>query len=506
MKTVANPTRLEPQHLGPDLRDDRDEHDHRDEDGDGRRERPRRDSRPPGTARAGPATGPRGRRRGPAGTAGPAPIAGVDAPVSELTSTPDLPGAPGAPVLWVQLTEALRFPPRRRRYGSMGAVTEHPQPIFSPLADRRPRDRAARLRRRLGPAAAALRAGAHGRSGRAGAAPARPAGHGRPRRPDRGRAGGAAAHLVPGVAARPAGLAGRRRRRRAGRRAPRRPARGRAGPARVDPRRPPRPWPRTPTARTCGSLVAVLRDGESTCLLRQREHDSDDRVAIGPRHRPRARARAQRHPAGLSPLATPRPRRCTGAACRPGAAAMASTAERASANVDDLDHAAARRGRDPPPRRSWRPARGTTGRRRHARRTASAGCRRSARPCRRWSMVPVPAICVPPVSAPGVSLSKMAEGEHHPRGRPPDVPGVDRHLDREGELRAAAARRAPCARPPRRSWPSHRGGFRPGAAVIATVSPAACFCTAVRTASVLSAGTPSTLDDLVAGLQHTLGR
>lgn len=28
-------------------------------------------------------------------------------------------------------------------------------------------------------------------------------------------------------------------------------------------------------------LVAVLRDGESTCLLRQREHDSDDRVAMG---------------------------------------------------------------------------------------------------------------------------------------------------------------------------------------------------------------------------------
>ena len=28
-------------------------------------------------------------------------------------------------------------------------------------------------------------------------------------------------------------------------------------------------------------LVAVLRDGESTCLLRQRELDSDDRVAMG---------------------------------------------------------------------------------------------------------------------------------------------------------------------------------------------------------------------------------
>ena len=28
-------------------------------------------------------------------------------------------------------------------------------------------------------------------------------------------------------------------------------------------------------------LVAVLRDGESTCLLRQRDHDTDDKVAIG---------------------------------------------------------------------------------------------------------------------------------------------------------------------------------------------------------------------------------
>jgi len=28
-------------------------------------------------------------------------------------------------------------------------------------------------------------------------------------------------------------------------------------------------------------LVAVLRDGESTCLLRQRDHDADDKVASG---------------------------------------------------------------------------------------------------------------------------------------------------------------------------------------------------------------------------------
>jgi hypothetical protein len=29
-------------------------------------------------------------------------------------------------------------------------------------------------------------------------------------------------------------------------------------------------------------LVAVLRDGESACLLRQRDHDTDDKVASGP--------------------------------------------------------------------------------------------------------------------------------------------------------------------------------------------------------------------------------
>ena len=29
-------------------------------------------------------------------------------------------------------------------------------------------------------------------------------------------------------------------------------------------------------------LVAVLRDGESICLLRQRDHDTDDKVASGP--------------------------------------------------------------------------------------------------------------------------------------------------------------------------------------------------------------------------------
>jgi hypothetical protein len=29
-------------------------------------------------------------------------------------------------------------------------------------------------------------------------------------------------------------------------------------------------------------LVAVLRNGESTCLLRQRDHDTDDKVASGP--------------------------------------------------------------------------------------------------------------------------------------------------------------------------------------------------------------------------------
>ncbi len=37
-----------------------------------------------------------------------------------------------------------------------------------------------------------------------------------------------------------------------------------------------------PARRDVRLLVAVLRDGPAICLLRQREHDSDDRVATGP--------------------------------------------------------------------------------------------------------------------------------------------------------------------------------------------------------------------------------
>jgi len=36
-----------------------------------------------------------------------------------------------------------------------------------------------------------------------------------------------------------------------------------------------------PDSKDVRLLVAVLRDGESTCLLRQRDHDTDDRVASG---------------------------------------------------------------------------------------------------------------------------------------------------------------------------------------------------------------------------------
>ena len=36
-----------------------------------------------------------------------------------------------------------------------------------------------------------------------------------------------------------------------------------------------------PTRKDVRLLAAVLRTGESVCLLRQREHDSDDAVAIG---------------------------------------------------------------------------------------------------------------------------------------------------------------------------------------------------------------------------------
>ena len=43
-------------------------------------------------------------------------------------------------------------------------------------------------------------------------------------------------------------------------------------------------------------LVAVLRDGASVCLLRQRDHDSDDAVATGNGHRARPGARLCRRP------------------------------------------------------------------------------------------------------------------------------------------------------------------------------------------------------------------
>jgi hypothetical protein len=38
---------------------------------------------------------------------------------------------------------------------------------------------------------------------------------------------------------------------------------------------------RHPDRKDVRLLVAVLRDGESTCLLRQRDHDTDDKVASG---------------------------------------------------------------------------------------------------------------------------------------------------------------------------------------------------------------------------------
>jgi len=58
------------------------------------------------------------------------------------------------------------------------------------------------------------------------------------------------------------------------------------------PRRPSATWPEDPdqAAQALAAhpdrkdvrlLVAVLRDGESTCLLRQRDHDTDDKVASG---------------------------------------------------------------------------------------------------------------------------------------------------------------------------------------------------------------------------------
>ena len=89
-------------------------------------------------------------------------------------------------------------------------------------------------------------------------------------------------------------------------------------------------------------LVAVLRDGESICLLRQREHDTDDAVAMGQDIAPGLVARPAGRPSRTEPAApdgAARGRRHGGAGRQRVAllAAMASTAERASANVRDLD-------------------------------------------------------------------------------------------------------------------------------------------------------------------------
>jgi sulfur carrier protein ThiS len=41
-----------------------------------------------------------------------------------------------------------------------------------------------------------------------------------------------------------------------------------------------------PDRRDVRLLVAVLRDGDATCLLRQRDHDDDDKVAVDPNMAP----------------------------------------------------------------------------------------------------------------------------------------------------------------------------------------------------------------------------
>ena len=65
------------------------------------------------------------------------------------------------------------------------------------------------------------------------------------------------------------------------RRAPRRPTGGRARPPLATTTRRWPSSPGTPTVATSGCSRPSTRDGSSICLLRQREHDSDDRVATG---------------------------------------------------------------------------------------------------------------------------------------------------------------------------------------------------------------------------------
>ena len=150
-------------------------------------------------------------------------------------------------------------------------------------------------------------------------------------------------------------------------------------------------------------LVAVTRDGASRCLLRQRDHDSDDRVG------PRRRHRAGPGPRAARDLRPGRRERASGRSAAGGqrvevALPMAVSAARPSSKV------ATRTTRRPSG--TWP----TTSEQ------LSAGARKKSAPsvraptsfCRMppigptepvSSIVPVPATSLPPVSAPGVRTS-----------------------------------------------------------------------------------------------------
>ena len=97
--------------------------------------------------------------------------------------------------------------------------------------------------------------------------------------------------LEPRVDPRPDRLAAGRRRVRVRRRAGRRAAGRRAGPP-ADSEAAVEALARHPDRQDVRLLAAVLRDGTSVCLIRQRAHDADDAVATGdgPRARPGGRA------------------------------------------------------------------------------------------------------------------------------------------------------------------------------------------------------------------------
>ena len=239
-------------------------------------------------AAGGRAAGPRPRRRSPSGRAEPSPgPAGPSNHSERLTALL----VPPSGVPRVDRGRAM-YPGHLRGHRAPWCGDRHPPARDRPAHPRRPRHRAARGPLRVGPAGAAVRP-------RADAGPARRANRSRRRDGGPRRRRGCAERRRAGRAARGRGLEDLLARI--------------AWPEQVAgcalaverivvPPEAERELPdddaaalravaEHPGRADVRLLVAVTRDGSARCLLRQRDHDSDDRVALGDDIAPGPRAR-----------------------------------------------------------------------------------------------------------------------------------------------------------------------------------------------------------------------